>query len=329
MARLHLPPAMRLAPPLDPRAPAPPPTARHALLINPFYPKDPHGSFGKHVLTPSLALTSLAAATPPSWSVATWDENLLQGPPPLDPFPALVGITVHLTFARRAYALAAWYRARGALVVLGGLHVQSCPGEAPRARRRAGLLGGACAPGRGSWPTPSAAPSRPSTRGATARRSTRSRPRGATAAARQLPDHRQPHRHPRLPQPLRLLLPRDRGPRPPLPGQGPGRGGGRVAGHRRAVRGLPRQQPRLAARGTCARSAARSRRSTGSGARPSRSTSPTTRRWCARWRWPAAPASSSASRRSTTRTCAPPASARRPPRTTRAGCGSSTTTGSR
>ena len=130
MARLLFPPAMRLAPPLDPHAPAPPPTPRHALLINPFYPKDPHGSFGKHVLTPSLALTGLAAATPPSWSVTTWDENLLQGPPPLDPFPALVGITVHLTFARRAYALAAWYRARGALVVLGGPHVQSCPGEA-------------------------------------------------------------------------------------------------------------------------------------------------------------------------------------------------------
>jgi radical SAM superfamily enzyme YgiQ (UPF0313 family) len=37
---------------------------------------------------------------------------------------------VHLTFARRAYELAAWYRARGARVVLGGLHVQSCPEEA-------------------------------------------------------------------------------------------------------------------------------------------------------------------------------------------------------
>jgi len=44
--------------------------------------------------------------------------------------PEAVGITVHLTFARRAYALAAWYRARGARVVLGGLHVLSCPDEA-------------------------------------------------------------------------------------------------------------------------------------------------------------------------------------------------------
>ena len=49
---------------------------RFALLINPFYPKSPHGSFGKHVLTPSLALTSIAGATPSHWRVRYWDENL-------------------------------------------------------------------------------------------------------------------------------------------------------------------------------------------------------------------------------------------------------------
>ena len=103
---------------------------RLALLVNPFYPKDSHTSFGKHVLTPTLALTSIAAATPSDWEVRYWDENLLQGPPPREPFPQLVGITVHLTFAARAYELARWYRDRGALVVLGGLHVASCPEEA-------------------------------------------------------------------------------------------------------------------------------------------------------------------------------------------------------
>ena len=107
---------------------------RHALLLNPFYPKDPHASFGKHVLTPTLALTSVAASTPPEWSVVYWDENLLQGPPPSDPFPEVVGITVHLTFAARAFELSSWYRERGAKVVLGGLHVRSCPEEcAPHA----------------------------------------------------------------------------------------------------------------------------------------------------------------------------------------------------
>jgi len=105
-------------------------TRGEVLLVNPFYPKDPCGSFGKHVLTPSLALTSIAGATPPDYRVRIWDENLLQGPPPSDPFPEIVGITVHLTFALRAYELAAWYRARGAKVVLGGLHVTACPDEA-------------------------------------------------------------------------------------------------------------------------------------------------------------------------------------------------------
>jgi radical SAM superfamily enzyme YgiQ (UPF0313 family) len=125
---------MREAPALDPVHVTPPPRPRYALLVNPFYPKDPHGSYGKHVLTPTLALTSIAAATPPDWEVAYWDENLLQGPPPSDPFPSVVGISVHLTFARRAYALARWYRDRGAKVVMGGLHVLSRPDEcAPHA----------------------------------------------------------------------------------------------------------------------------------------------------------------------------------------------------
>jgi len=62
--------------------------------------------------------------------VQLFDENLLQGPPPHRPLPEVVGITVHLTFARRAYALARWYRERGATVVLGGLHVTSCPEQA-------------------------------------------------------------------------------------------------------------------------------------------------------------------------------------------------------
>src|SRR5512144_1064267 len=105
-------------PPLDPCPRRVPIRPRHALLINPFYRKDPHASFGKHVLTPSLALTSIAGATPEGWQVRYWDENLLQGPPPLSPMPQVVGITVHLTFAARAYELAAWYRARGAVVIL-------------------------------------------------------------------------------------------------------------------------------------------------------------------------------------------------------------------
>jgi radical SAM superfamily enzyme YgiQ (UPF0313 family) len=121
-------------PVLDDRLPAGEIQPRYALLINPFYPKDPNASFGKHVLTPTLALTSFAAATPDNWRVEYWDENLLHGRPPWQPMPEVVGITVHLTFARRAFELAAWYRRRGCKVVLGGLHVMSCPDEcAPHA----------------------------------------------------------------------------------------------------------------------------------------------------------------------------------------------------
>jgi radical SAM superfamily enzyme YgiQ (UPF0313 family) len=123
---------MVIPPLLDPAAPAPPVKRRTALLVNPFYPKDAHASFGKHVLTPTLALTSLAAATPEHWSVGYWDENLLHGRPPFEPMPEVVGISVHLTFARRAYEIANWYRARGSKVILGGLHVLSCPEEAAR-----------------------------------------------------------------------------------------------------------------------------------------------------------------------------------------------------
>jgi len=101
-----------------------------ALLINPFYSKDPYGSFGKHVLAPSLALTSIAGATPSPWELEYWDENLLQGHPPCDPIPQVVGITVHLTFSKRAYELSEWYRGGGAKVILGGPHVIACPDEA-------------------------------------------------------------------------------------------------------------------------------------------------------------------------------------------------------
>ncbi len=119
----RIPRAMRIAPTLDPRRVTPPPTPHLALLINPFYAKDPHASLGKHVLTPSLALTSIAAATPSHWTVRYWDENLLQGVPPDDPFPCVVGLSVHLTFAERGV------RARA---MVSGPRCDSDHGRAPR-----------------------------------------------------------------------------------------------------------------------------------------------------------------------------------------------------
>ena len=129
-----IPREMVVAPKLNPSQAGAPVEPHYALLINPFYPKDANASFGKHVLTPTLALTSFAATTPAHWRVDYWDENLLDGRPPFQPMPQVVGITVHLTFAKRAYELADWYRARGANVIFGGLHVLSCPDEcAPHA----------------------------------------------------------------------------------------------------------------------------------------------------------------------------------------------------
>jgi radical SAM superfamily enzyme YgiQ (UPF0313 family) len=124
-----IPPEMLNAPVLDSRIPAFPIESRSILLINPFYAKDANASFGKHVLTPTLALSSFAATTPVHWRVSYWDENLLAGRPPFEPMPEVVGITVHLTFARRAFELSNWYRARGSKVILGGLHVLSCAEE--------------------------------------------------------------------------------------------------------------------------------------------------------------------------------------------------------
>ena len=123
------PPEMTQPPLLDSAILTGPVQPRYALLINPFYAKDPNASFGKHVLTPTLALTSFAATTPDHWQLQYSDENLLDGRPPFAPMPELVGISVHLTFAKRAFELAQWYRSRGSKVVLGGLHVLSCPEE--------------------------------------------------------------------------------------------------------------------------------------------------------------------------------------------------------
>src|SRR6266478_5818500 len=71
-----IPSEMTVAPVLDAAAPGDRIDPYYALLINPFYPKDANASFGKHVLTPTLALTSFAAATPAHWRVEYFDENL-------------------------------------------------------------------------------------------------------------------------------------------------------------------------------------------------------------------------------------------------------------
>ncbi len=91
----------------------------HALLIDPCRPK--REAPARH------ALTEIAAATPPGWTVRVWDDNLGLGPPPADPVPQVVGVLVGDSLTGRAGELAASYRGRGAVVVLLGPPGLTCP----------------------------------------------------------------------------------------------------------------------------------------------------------------------------------------------------------
>jgi radical SAM superfamily enzyme YgiQ (UPF0313 family) len=82
----------------------------------------------KYSLFPPLGLATLAAYLAPDDEAVLEDEHV--GPIDFNDQPDLVVIQVYITSARRAYRLADHYRARGAFVALGGLHVTSLPDEA-------------------------------------------------------------------------------------------------------------------------------------------------------------------------------------------------------
>ena len=99
----------------------------------------------KYSLFPPLGLATLAAYLPDDTSIDLQDEHVERLR--LDDEPDLVVIQVYITSARRAYRLADHYRARGAYVVLGGLHVTSMPQEAA-AHADTLFIG----PGEDTWP---------------------------------------------------------------------------------------------------------------------------------------------------------------------------------
>jgi radical SAM superfamily enzyme YgiQ (UPF0313 family) len=99
----------------------------------------------KYSLFPPLGLATLAAYLPADTEIDLQDEHVERLR--TDDEPDLVVIQVYITSARRAYALADRYRARGAYVVLGGLHVTSLPDEAA-AHADTIFLG----PGEDTWP---------------------------------------------------------------------------------------------------------------------------------------------------------------------------------
>jgi radical SAM superfamily enzyme YgiQ (UPF0313 family) len=105
----------------------------------------PHFRPIKYSLFPPLGLATLAAYLDPGDEVSITDEHVEK----IDTAdePELVVIQVYITSARRAYELADLYRARGAYVCLGGLHVTSLPDEA--ARHADSVF---CGPGEDTWP---------------------------------------------------------------------------------------------------------------------------------------------------------------------------------
>jgi len=99
----------------------------------------------KYALFPPLGLAALAAYLDPNDEIVLQDEHVETLD--LDDEPELVVIQVYITSAYRAYQLADHYRAHGAHVCLGGLHVTSLPEEAA-AHADTIFLG----PGEGTWP---------------------------------------------------------------------------------------------------------------------------------------------------------------------------------
>src|SRR6266480_2627318 len=82
----------------------------------------------KYSLFPPLGLATLAAFLAPDDCAVLVDEHVQKLS--VDDRPDLVVIQVYITNAYRAYRIADHYRARGAYVALGGLHVTSLPQEA-------------------------------------------------------------------------------------------------------------------------------------------------------------------------------------------------------
>ena len=82
----------------------------------------------KYSLFPPLSLLALAGATPPGHTLSLEDEHV--EPICTDDTPDVVAMTVYITSAHRAYALADLYRRRGVRVILGGIHPTTLPDEA-------------------------------------------------------------------------------------------------------------------------------------------------------------------------------------------------------
>ncbi|MBI5511673.1 MAG: cobalamin B12-binding domain-containing protein [Deltaproteobacteria bacterium] len=98
------------------------------LLVSPCEPKYVNYSKSKRVVCSALRL--LAAYTPREHQVILADQGY--GEEVHHDHIDVVGISAMTSQANAAYALAAWYKERGAKVVMGGIHASVLPDEAAR-----------------------------------------------------------------------------------------------------------------------------------------------------------------------------------------------------
>jgi radical SAM superfamily enzyme YgiQ (UPF0313 family) len=97
-------------------------------FIKPNIGRQEHSLYVDEGRMEPLMLAVLAGMTPPDVECVLYDDRM--EPIPFDDPTDLAAITVETYTARRAYEIAAEYRARGVPVILGGMHVTLLPDEA-------------------------------------------------------------------------------------------------------------------------------------------------------------------------------------------------------
>lgn len=96
-------------------------------LISPKMSLRPMDSEFKRRMSPSLSLVTIASLTPSPHEVYIEDENLKSVNE--QDFPDLVGISVNVDTAYRAFDIAKHYRSKGVKVIFGGIHASANPDE--------------------------------------------------------------------------------------------------------------------------------------------------------------------------------------------------------
>jgi radical SAM superfamily enzyme YgiQ (UPF0313 family) len=102
------------------------------LLIHTQHPIQRYGvgTYGRHLRYAPLTLPTLAALVPPDVPAEVRVVDEMVERVDLGARPHLVGLTAITSAAPRAYELARHFRARGATVVMGGVHATLMPDEA-------------------------------------------------------------------------------------------------------------------------------------------------------------------------------------------------------